>query len=241
MSIDYEVEYDNRARVPEHPSIAQRWAEDSLRYRNAGHATLDIPYGAGERQKFDLFIAAGAGEPVVVYIHGGYWQRGDRRDYSCIAQGLNARGVTVAVPSYTLCPAETVSGIVAEMRECLRVVWQKTGRRPVVVGHSAGGHLAAAMLATNWSTVQGVPADLVKAAYSISGVFDLPPLIGTTLNTALRLDANTARAASPMFWHPPTRECRFVAAVGGLESSEFLRQSLDVDPRPQRQAIKSHL
>ena len=218
---------------------SQRWAEDSARYRLSANAALDLPYGSGDRHRYDLFVAAGAGEPVAVYIHGGYWQRGDRRDYSCMARVLNERGLTVAIPSYTLCPGETIAGIVGEMREFLRALWQKTGRRPVVVGHSAGGHLAAALMATNWSTIEGVPADLVAGAYAISGVFDLPPLIPTTLNTALRLDAGTARAASPMFWQPPSRECRFVAAVGGLESAEFLRQSLDLAEVWSRAGVKA--
>jgi arylformamidase len=83
-------------------------------------------------------------------------------------------------------------------------------------------------LATNWGRIDGVPADLVCAAYAISGVFDLLPLISTSLNEALRLDADTARAASPLYWPPPPTDRTFVAAVGGLESREFLRQSHDM-------------
>src|SRR5207244_9236412 len=99
---------------------------------------------------------------------------------------------------------------------------------PLVVGHSAGGHLTAAMVASDWSKVAGVPADLVRAGVAISGVFDLPPLIPTSLNEALRLDAQTARAASPLFWPPPPKGRTLVAAVGGAESAEFLRQSRDI-------------
>ena len=84
------------------------------------------------------------------------------------------------------------------------------------------------MLATDWSRVAGVPADLVRAGVSLSGVFDLPPLIGTSLNEALRLDAQAARAASPLFWPPPPKGRTLVAAVGGAESAEFLRQSRDI-------------
>jgi arylformamidase len=94
-----------------------------------------------------------------------------------------------------------------------------------VIGHSAGGHLTAAMLATDWRQAGDVPADLVRAGYAISGIFDLPPLVGTSLNVALGLSAESARAASPMFWPPPPKARVFAAAVGGLESEEFLRQS----------------
>jgi arylformamidase len=131
----------------------------------------------------------------------------------------------VALPSYALCPTVSVMDIVGELRQFLAALWQRTRVYPLVVGHSAGGHLTAAMLATDWSQIGGVPADLVRAGYAISGVFDLPPLVGTSLNGALRLNAESAHAASPLFWPPPPKARVFAAAVGGLESEEFLRQS----------------
>jgi arylformamidase len=161
----------------------------------------------------------------LVYIHGGYWQRGDRTEYAFIAREFNAAGISVALPSYSLCPAVSVMDIVAELRCFLAALWQRTRIHPLVIGHSAGGHLTAAMLATDWSGSPGVPADLVRAGYAISGVFDLPPLVGTSLNEALRLSPETAQAASPMFWPAPPKARVFAAAVGGLESEEFLRQS----------------
>ena len=114
--------------------------------------------------------------------------------------------------------------IVAELRLFLAALWKKTRTYPLVTGHSAGGHLTAAMLATDWHQVAGVPADLVRAGVAISGVFELAPLIPTSLNEAVRLDEASARAASPLFWPPPKRRT-LVAAVGGDESAEFLRQS----------------
>ena len=183
-----------------------------------------------ERQRYDLFRPknAGGSSPLVAFIHGGYWQRGDRKDNIFLARELNARGITVALPSYTLCPAAKVADIVAEMQRFLKAVWERTNERPVVVGHSAGGHLAAAMLATDWSKVGGVPSDLVRSAYALSGVFDLAPLIGTSINEALSLTKGTARAASPLFRPPPPRGKRLLAAVGGEESAEFHRQSREI-------------
>lgn len=228
-ALDLEAEYNNRKRVPEHPEIQARLAAASEAYRKAGKVELDQVYGAGVRNRYDLYRPASAGTaPLVVYIHGGYWQRGDRKDSGFVAKHLNARGIQVALPSYTLCPAAGVMDIVGELRQCLKTLWEKTKQRPVVVGHSAGGHLAAAMLATDWSKVAGVPADLVKAAYSISGVFDVGPLVPTSLNEALKLDAASARAASPLYWPAPPKDRTLVAAVGGDESQEFIRQSLDI-------------
>lgn len=227
-AIDYEAEYNNRRRVPEYVEINGRWQAASAAYRVAARAELDQPYGPSERHRYDLFRSAAPDAPLVVYIHGGYWQRGGREDYAWLAQKLVARGLDVALPSYSLCPAVSVMDIVGELRLFLAELWKKTGKHPLVTGHSAGGHLTAAMLATDWSKVSGVPTDLVRAGVSISGVFDLPPLIGTSLNELLHLDADSARAASPMFWPSPPKGRALVAAVGGAESREFLRQSRDI-------------
>jgi arylformamidase len=224
-SIDYEAEYNNRMRVPEHVAINARWQAAADAYRSSARAELDQAYGPAERNRYDLFRAGDRNAPLVVYIHGGYWQRGERQAYSFLARALNAAGLDVALPSYTLCPAASVMDIVAELRLFLAALWQKTRIYPVVTGHSAGGHLTAAMVATNWSEVAGVPADLVRAGVAISGVFELAPLIGTSINDLVGLDETSAREASPLLWPPPPRGRTLVTAVGGDESGEFLRQS----------------
>ena len=226
-AIDYEAEYNNQ-RVPEHVAMNERWSMLATAYRLAGDTQLNLPYGSRERQRYDLFHAADKDAPLIVYIHGGYWQRGDRKDYSFVARELNANGITVAIPSYSLCPTVSVMEIGDEIQLCLAALWKRTKKRPTVIGHSAGGHLTAEMLARDWSGFAGVPADLVRAGYAISGVFDLAPLISTSLNEALCLTAGTARAASPLFRPPPPKGRRFVAAVGGDESEEFLRQSREI-------------
>jgi arylformamidase len=239
--LDYEAEYNNRRRVPEHVDVNARWAKASEAYRKEASAELDQPYGAGPRQRYDLFRPkqTGTATPVVVYVHGGYWQRGDRKDYAFLARGLNERGIAVALPSYTLCPELKVIDIVGELRGFVAALWKRTSQRPVVVGHSAGGHLAASLLATDWSTVEGAPADLVRAAYSLSGVFDLAPLIKTSINEALRLDATSARAASPLYRTAPARDRTFVAAAGADESQEFIRQSLEIAAAWSRAGVKA--
>jgi arylformamidase len=227
-ALDYETEYNNRRRVPEHVEINERWALLAAAYRLAGDTRMDQPYGKRERQRYDIFYAADEDAPLVVYIHGGYWQRGDRKDYSFIARELNASGITVALPSYSLCPSVSVMEIADELQLCIATLWKQTKKRPVVVGHSAGGHLAAEMLSRDWSGLAGVPAHLVQRGCAISGVFDLAPLIGTSINEAVGLTAGTARAASPLFRPPPPKGRRFIAAVGGEESDEFLRQAGDI-------------
>ncbi len=226
--MEYEAEYNNRLLVPESGEISARWRAASDAYRTTARAELDQTYGEGDRERYDLFLAGSPDAPLLVYVHGGYWQWGDRTWHSRMAQAFNQRGVDVALPSYTLSPSASVMDIVGEIRRCLVVLWERTRRHPLVVGHSAGGHLAAAMVATDWSGIAGVPGDLVRAAVAISGVFDLEPLIGTSINHALGLNVESARVASPRFWPPPPADRTFVAAVGEDESSEFRRQSREI-------------
>jgi len=228
--IDYETQYNNRARVPEYPEIFARWTRDAESYRvemlKAGRAELGLSYGDTPRQYFDLFLPeAGAAAPFAIFIHGGWWRSLDPSMFSQMARGLNSRGVAVAVVGYDLCPNVGIADIVAQIRRACAFLWQRYRRRILVCGHSAGGHLSAAMVATDWpSLYPKAPADLVPNGYSISGVFDLTPLIGISVNQDLRLDAAAARNVSPLFW-PITATRVFDAVVGGLESSEFKRQS----------------
>jgi arylformamidase len=241
-AIDYEAEYNNRRRVPDHEEISAPFVKASAEWRAKGDVLADQSYGPNERHRYDLFRARRSGSgtaPMVVYIHGGYWQRGDRKAVSFAARELNARGIDVACPSYRLAPAAPVSGIVDDLRACLRVLHERTKAHPVVVGHSAGGHLAAAMLATDWSTISGVPKDLVRSAYALSGVFDPTPLIATSLNEALRLDAASARAVDLIHGRAPPASATMVAAVGAEESAEFIRQGLALAEAWSRAGVKA--
>lgn len=225
--VDYEVEYNNRARVPENPAIIAGWARDAQAYREAHQgAQKTLKYGSGERHRIDLFSGDGTGA-IVVFIHGGYWQALDGSFFSHLAGGLNVHGIDVAVPSYDLCPNVSVGDIVEQMRTATREL-AKLGRPLVISGHSAGGHLAACLLATDWRALdRALLENLVTAAYAISGLFDLRPLVPTSINYALKLDDASAKAVSPLFWKAPTHGS-LDAVVGGTESAEYFRQSRTV-------------
>jgi arylformamidase len=229
-TIDYEVEYNNRARVPEHPEIFARWMRDAEDYRilamEERRAELGLAYSDTPRQTIDLFWPTSAEKaPLALFIHGGYWKSLEPSTFSHVARGLNERGVGVAVAGYNLCPDVTISNIIDEMRHACLFLWQRTGQRILVYGHSAGGHLAGAMAATEWHTLYPkMPSDFIPAAYSISGLFDLAPLLQVASAQDLRLDAEEVRRVSPVFWAAPAGRI-FDAVVGGAESSEFLRQS----------------
>jgi arylformamidase len=225
-AIDCEAEYDNRARVPEHPKIFARWAADSQAYRARSPAALQarISYGPTAREIIDLFDVR-PGAPLAVFIHGGWWRTFDPSWFSHCAAGLNARGVGVALVGYNLCPQVSIAEIIEEARRAALVLWRRYHQRMLVSGHSAGGHLTAALLATDWPALDATaPADMAAAGYAISGVFDLAPLVHVSMNKDLRLDPDSAQKTSPALWPAPQGRV-LDAVVGADESSEFLRQS----------------
>ncbi len=230
MPIDYEAEYNNRARVPEHPEIFARWAREAEDYRAEAmkerRAELGMRYGSTLRQFIDLFLPKpDVTSPLALFIHGGYWRSLEPALFSQAARGLNGHGVAVAVVGYDLCPQVTIPEIIDQIRQACLFLWLRSGRPMMVFGHSAGGHLAAAMLATDWQALYPkARAALVPTAYSISGLFDLTPLLHVSMAADLRLNEADARDPSPLFW-PAPRGRVFDAVVGALESAEFLRQS----------------
>jgi arylformamidase len=228
MPIDYETEYDNRARVPEHPRIFERWNTETAAYRaQAPGAQLGLSYGPSPRNSIDFFPGQGAGSdaPLAMFIHGGWWRALSPKMFSQMAQGPNAHGVDVAVVGYDLAPTVPIATIIEQMRAAVLHLWREHKKRVTVYGHSAGGHLAACMVATEWTTLApDAPNDLVAAAYAISGVFDLAPLTQVSQNADLRLTDESAREVSPLYWQVPVGRT-LDAVVGGIESSEFLRQS----------------
>jgi len=224
--INYEKEYDNRARVPEHPQIFARWATDAESYRASlsGPQVERVNYGPTTREVIHLFDAR-PDAPLAVFIHGGWWRNFDPSLFSHFAIGLNAHQIGVALPGYNLCPQVGIADIIDEMRRALLALWRRYHTRMLVLGHSAGGHLTAALLATDWSSLDPTaPIDLVPAGYAISGVFDLMPLLYVSMNQDFRLDEEGARKNSPVSW-PAPRGLVLDAVVGARESNEFLRQS----------------
>lgn len=217
--IDYETEYRPSTLVPEYEQILERWAREAAAYRDAaaaaGRAELDLSFGDSERQRLDLFLPEqGSTGALALFIHGGWWRMLDRFSFSHMARGLNARGISVAVTSYDLCPQVSLAVIVEQIRAACRFLYRRSGRPIAVFGHSAGGHLSACMASSMASEVQG--------GYAISSAFDLAPLLGVSMNEDWRLDAQSAHALSPLHWPAPRV---FDCVVGALESNEFRRQS----------------
>jgi arylformamidase len=225
--IDLEAEYDNLAKVPEHPAIMRRWSADATAFREAHPvAELDLAYGPSPRQVLDLFWpSADRDAPVALFIHGGYWQRLDKSWFSHLARGLLAHGVAVALPSYDLCPQVTLAVLVDQLRDAAAFLARRHSRKLLATGHSAGGHLTAMLMATDWRA-RGLPEHSIRAGMPISGLFDLAPLVSTSINGALGLDKPEAKRLSPLFLATPRGKLH--AFVGGDEGAEYERQSRSI-------------
>jgi arylformamidase len=230
--------YNNRALVPAFAEHFSRWQHDSLIARQQFRGYLDVAYGRGPNESLDLFVPDEPvnGAPVMVFIHGGYWRSLDKADHSFVAPPFVAQGACVAVINYALCPAVTVPDIALQTARALAWVARHIAAfggdpaRISVVGHSAGGHLAAMMLACDWSSLGAdLPPHLVRQAVSISGLFDLAAIQQTPfLQSSLQLTDTQVQQASPAHWPAPRLvdgRGQLVAVVGGDESSEFLRQN----------------
>ncbi len=227
-----DVQYNNRARIPEHPQLFARWDADSAAARAALPCQVDLRYGDGPNETLDVFAAARPGAPVLVFIHGGWWRSLDKAGHSFVAGAFVREGATVVLPNYALAPSVTIETIALQMALALAWTWRHAAahhgdpQRIVLVGHSAGGHLATMLLACDWRRVApDLPADLVRRALSISGLYELEPVRQTPfLKADLRLTQDAVARLSPARF-PAPRGRTLHAAAGALESEEFLRQN----------------
>ena len=229
----YDRMYNNRAWVPDFANHLQHWTEQSKTARHQLRGLTDISYGDGPNENLDIFPANLAHAPVMVFLHGGYWRALDKSDQSFIAPSFTREGVCVVVPNYALCPMVTIPDIVMQMVKALTWVWRYISEwggdpsRIYVVGHSAGGHLAAMMMACQWQRyADDLPADLVKSGLSVSGLFELESVMRSPmLQSDLRLDEAQVLRCSPA-WMPTPAQGSFWSVVGALESDEFIRQHM---------------
>ena len=235
-----EAGYNLRLRHPNFEDYFVVWEAESVRVREAFPCTLDVRYGAGPNMTADLFPAPAAGAPIQVFIHGGYWRAMDKDVHSFPAEGFVAAGGAAVSLNYALAPAVTLDTIVEQCRTAIEWVADNAGRlngdpdRIFVSGHSAGGHLTAMMLCTDWAA-RGRPADLVKGGTPISGIFDLAPIMETSINDDVRLDAEYGRAQQP---DPSSAAGGRAADRGGLVPLKRPRSSprTGPSPRPGRRA-----
>jgi arylformamidase len=223
-----EREYNNRERVPEHAQYFARWERDSNFVRETLPGALDLAYGSDPRHRIDIFPAKDS-NCLLVFIHGGYWRSLDKRSFSWLAPAWVAAGVSVALVNYRLCPRVRIGDIVDDVIAATNWLFAHAHEhgvnpeRVVVGGHSAGGHLTGALFAAARERLE-FDLERVSGGVPISGLFDFEPLPLFSGNADFRLDESQVRALD-LYGRDPTISAPLVVAVGGNETSEFLRQS----------------
>ncbi len=220
---DWDDAYANGVNIPNGDAFPDRWNELAGQFRQQADAKLDVSYGSGPREVYDLFLPKGPPIGLHAFVHGGYWMAFDKGTWSHLAKGGVESGWAVCVPSYPLCPDATLTQITHSIRDAIAHAAAQIDGPIVLTGHSAGGHLVTSLVCD----IAPLPDNIVsrlKHVVSISGLHDLRPLLMTKLNDTLSLNKDTSAELSPALYLPLT-DCPITAYVGANERPEFLRQS----------------
>ena len=228
--VQIDAQYNPAIHLADITAPGKHYAQRSAYARDTLTCTLDVPYGPTRAETLDIFPADVPNAPVFVFLHGGYWRALSSKDFSCVALGLQPLGITTVVVNYALCPKVNIDEITRQVRAA--VAWAhrciaRHGGDPARValgGHSAGAHLTAMCLQTDWVQDYGLPADPLVAALLVSGIYDIAPLRYSYLQPMIQLDDGIIRRNSPMF---SVRPCATPVWVncGDEESPEFARQA----------------
>lgn len=225
-----DAQYNPSLALAANEQPMQHFAAQAANARSTLRCELNVPYGPTLAETLDIFPADMPNAPVFVFIHGGYWRALSSKDFSGVALGLNPLGITTVVIDYALCPFVTIDEITRQVRAAtawvLRNIDQYGGdpTRVAIGGHSAGGHLTAMCLQTEWARDYGLPQDPLAGAVAFSGLYDLEPLRYSYLQPLIQLDEGIIRRNSPAFMVRPCATPLWLT-WGGLESPEFARQS----------------
>jgi arylformamidase len=228
---ELDEQYDPERTVPNAGFYADLYERESDLLRSERDHDLRVPFGPTLAEHLDVYPGRDDA-PVLVYVHGGYWRARTSREFGFVARGPVTRGVATVVPNYALCPDVTIDEIVRQTRAALAWTCKNAGtfggdpERIHVAGHSAGGHLVAMLLSTDWEGEYGLPPGIIKSATVISGLFDLAPFPYTFLQPKLQLAWDQVQRNSPIL-HLPDSAPPLLVACGGDETDEFKRQSED--------------
>jgi arylformamidase len=241
----HEAQYNPQRSVPDFQAFRDR--REKLNVAARPHlGEQDVAFGPGELHKLDLYRPAGPGPFAVhCYLHGGYWRAQDKRNFAFVAPLLVRRGVLVGVLNYDLCPAATLDGAVASGLAGIEWVARSIAghggdaARVTLSGHSAGAHLIAAALATDWGA-RGVARDVIKGALMISGIYDPTPAMRTTVNADLRLTPEICKRHNYEAL-PPRVRCPAWVMAGGDEPLHWIDQSLRYAQHLRRHGLKPGL
>ncbi len=246
---ELDAEYDVDGLVPEFPEIVELLLDRSARARADLPHTSDVPYGPTRDERLDIFPAQqenGRLPPVLVFFHGGYWRMLTAKEFDFVALGLARAGITVVIPTHSLCPKVTIDEITRQARAA--VAW--TARNAVelgvdparlfVGGHSAGAHLTLMCLLTDWAGEYGLE-NPIAGGVPISGLFDLRPLPFSCIGPSLQLTTAEIQRNSPLLLELPATAPPLLASYGEAETAEFRRQTDDMLRRWRERGLASEL
>lgn len=244
-----DAEYDVDNLVPEFPQIVQELLDKSAEARATLSHTADVSYGPTLDETLDVFPAQqenGRIPPILVFFHGGYWRMLTAKEFNFIALGLARAGITVVIPTHSLCPKVTLDEITRQARAAVAWTAQNAGElgadpaRLFVGGHSAGAHLTLMCLLTDWAGEYGL-GDPIAGGVPISGLYDLRPLPFTCVGPSLQLTAAQIQRNSPLLLDLPPALPPLLASYGEAETAEFQRQTDDMLRRWRERGLSCDL
>ncbi len=222
-------QYNNRLHVPDYAAHLRSWEMRSRQTEKEFPVVKNIPYGELPREQVDIYPSLFPSSKTLIFIHGGYWHKFDKSSFQFIANAFRKYCITTVLINYPLAPVVSIDQIAASCRKAVYWLSQNISAyngdpgQLYISGHSAGGHLSAMLLATDWSHFNLVP-DTIKGACVISGLFNLIPVMLSDINQSLKMDRETALRNSPVQLLPVTR-CPLSIVVGSNETNEILDQS----------------
>lgn len=229
-------QYNNREQRPDgaFEAFVRCCQARSANARSELACALDISFGPDSDERLDIFMPELRGDaPVNIFFHGGYWRASTKEDFSYVAFGGIPNGVMTVVVNYGLIPRVSMGGLIDQCRRAVAWTYRNIGAhggdptRLYISGHSAGAHIVSMLLSTDWQTFDsGLAPNLIKGACAISGIYDLDPVRRTFLNKILQFTDDDVMQFSTIALKPVIR-CPLLCAVGGDESSEFIRQTQD--------------
>ena len=225
-------QYNNRLHVPDFTAYMERWDLFSRQTEKELNPIKDVIYGSLPREQLDIYPSLQPFSKTLVFIHGGYWHKLGKADFQFVAKAFRACGITTVLMDYPLAPEVSIDQILTSCRQAVGWLYQHLPEcngdpaQLYISGYSAGAHLAAMLLTTDWKHFD-LTTDVIKGACLISGLFNLIPIRLSDINEVLQMSTATALRNSPI-QHAPATQCPVSILVGGDETSEFLDQSREL-------------